>query len=608
MMRIRHFLLVLCMLLTSWAASAQVSFTADAPALTALGQPFRVAFTVDAQPEDGSFKAPSFEGFDVLAGPSVSTGHSVQFINGKQSSSYNCTYTYVLMPSESGTFTIGAATIRVGGKAYTTKSLPVEVVAEKQEAGNNSGGNSTPATKPENRIGKDDLLLRLKVSSTDLYKGESLRASLVLYTRVTVESIESLTMPPFDGFWSQELTFDNAPSREEYNGRVYETYKITELLLSPQESGKIVIPEAVMNARVQVVVQDNRHYDPIFGGRQVYRVSRELKSAPVTINVKEFPAGAPLSFNGAVGSFSLRSTMPAAEIDANSADQLEITLTGTGNLKFITAPKISLPESFEVYDTKVVDNAKLTANGTSGSLTYTYPFVARAAGVFTIPSVEFSYFDPDTKQYKTLATEPFTIEVKDDGSALAAAAPRTSGLSNYGGPMRQLDRDIRFIHTGALPATAAPAFILTPLYWLAVVLMVALFVVAFVVLRKRIRERNNTVARRMRHADKVAVQRLRMAERYMTQDNRHAFYEEMLRAMWGYIGDKFNIPVSGLTKEKIREELYRRNVAEATAEQFCEIISRSEEAQYAPSATGEMSDVYTDAVEVISKIESAVKR
>ena len=174
--------------------------------------------------------------------------------------------------------------------------------------------------------------------------------------------------------------------------------------------------------------------------------------------------------------------------------------------------------------------------------------------------------------------------------------------------MRQLDRDIRFIHTGALPATAAPAFILTPLYWLAVVLMVALFVVAFVVLRKRIRERNNTVARRMRHADKVAVQRLRMAERYMTQDNRHAFYEEMLRAMWGYIGDKFNIPVSGLTKEKIREELYRRNVAEATAEQFCEIISRSEEAQYAPSATGEMGDIYAEAVEVISKIESAVKR
>lgn len=602
MMRLRHFMLVLSLLMLSWAASAQVSFTVDAPALTALGRPFNVAFTIDAEPEQNSFKAPEFEeNFDVVAGPSTSVGRSMQFINGKQSSSYNYTITYALMPRESGTFTIGAASVKVDGKTYTTRPMLVEVIAEKQGA-----GVKTPNTSPEGSIGRDDILLRLKVSDTELYKGESLRASLVLYTRVTVENIESLTMPPFDGFWSQELSFDNAPSREEYNGRVYETYKITELLLSPQESGKIVIPEAVMDVVAQVVVQDRRNYDPIFGGRQVYRVSRELKSAPVTINVKEFPAGAPQSFNGAVGNFSLRSTMPAAEIDANSADQIELTISGTGNLKFITAPRITLPESFEVYDTKVVDNCKITATGTTGSLTYTYPFVARSAGAFTIPRIEFSFFNSDTQAYETLATEPFTLVVKDDGS-IAASAPATSNY-NYGGPMRQLDRDIRFIHTGKLPKRAAAAFILTPMYWLAIVAMVALFILIYAVLRKRIRERSNTVARRMRHADKMAVQRLRMAERYMNEANRHAFYEEMLRAMWGYIGDKFNIPVASLTKEKIREELYRRNVAEATAEQFCEVISRSEEAQYAPSASGEMTDIYAEAVEVISKIESAVKR
>ena len=602
MMRLRHFMLVLSLLMLSWAASAQVSFTVDAPALTALGRPFNVAFTIDAEPEQNSFKAPEFEeNFDVVAGPSTSVGRSMQFINGKQSSSYNYTITYALMPRESGTFTIGSASVKVDGKTYTTRPMLVEIIAEKQGA-----GVKTPNTSPEGSIGRDDILLRLKVSDTELYKGESLRASLVLYTRVTVENIESLTMPPFDGFWSQELSFDNAPSREEYNGRVYETYKITELLLSPQESGKIVIPEAVMDVVAQVVVQDRRNYDPIFGGRQVYRVSRELKSAPVTINVKEFPAGAPQSFNGAVGNFSLRSTMPAAEIDANSADQIELTISGTGNLKFITAPRITLPESFEVYDTKVVDNCKITATGTTGSLTYTYPFVARSAGAFTIPRIEFSFFNPDTQAYETLATEPFTLVVKDDGS-IAASAPATSNY-NYGGPMRQLDRDIRFIHTGKLPKRAAAAFILTPLYWLAIVAMVALFILIYAALRKRIRERSNTVARRMRHADKMAVQRLRMAERYMNEANRHAFYEEMLRAMWGYISDKFNIPVASLTKEKIREELYRRNVAEATAEQFCEVISRSEEAQYAPSASGEMTDIYAEAVEVISKIESAVKR
>lgn len=178
-----------------------------------------------------------------------------------------------------------------------------------------------------------------------------------------------------------------------------------------------------MTIGIQVVVQDNR-YDPIFGGQQIYRVKRELKSQPVTINVKEFPKGAPASFNGAVGSFSLSSTMPAVEIDANSADQIELTLSGKGNFKFITAPRVAFPESFEVYDTKCVDNSKLTATGASGSITYTYPFVARSAGTFTIPSVEFTYFDPSTETYTTLSTEAFTIEVKDDGSVMSEVSPR----------------------------------------------------------------------------------------------------------------------------------------------------------------------------------------
>ncbi|MBQ8366914.1 MAG: protein BatD [Alistipes sp.] len=596
-------MLVLVALTSSCVAWGQVSFTVDAPALTALGQPFRVEFTVDAEPERNSFKAPAFEGFEVLAGPSVSTGHSIQFINGKQSSTYNCTYTYVLLPSESGTFTIGSASIKVDGKSYRTRSLPVEVIAE-NSAG---GGAQQPAEQsPESRINKDDIVLKLLVSDTEVYKGESIRAWLVLYTRVNIDNIESLDMPSFDGFWSQELTFDNTPSREQLNGRVYEAYKIKELLLSPQQSGRIVIPAAMMSVLAQVVVEDKRHFDPIFGGRQIYHVARELKTAPIAIDVKEFPAGAPASFNGAVGSFTLASRMPSSELESNSADQIEITISGSGNLKFITAPRLMLPESFEKYDTKVVDNVKLAASGTSGSITYTYPFVARSAGEFRIEPVLFSYFDPTTGEYHTLSTEAMTITVTDDGSA--ATAPAVGGYAGYGGTMRQLDRDIRYIHTDRLPHKAAGMMVLTPLYWLVVVLIVALFVVAYVLLRKRIRDNRNIVARRMKRADKVAVQRLGMARRSMEEGNRHAFYEEMLRAMWGYISDKFNIPVANLTKETIREVLYRRGVATDVAEQFCEIISRSEEAQYAPSAEGDMSEVYAFAAEVISKIEDVVKR
>ena len=600
MIRVRHIMLVAVALLSTVAAWAQVSFTVDAPALVALGSNFRVEFSVDAEPEKGSFVAPSFEGFDVLAGPSISTGHSIQFINGRQSASYNCTYTYVLMPQAAGNYTIGTASIKVDGKSYSTTPLPIEVIVEKGAA---TGGK---AQTPESRIAQDDILLRLKLSTTEAYKGEAIRASLVLYTRVSIDNIESLTMPAFDGFWSQQLEFENSPSREEYNGKIYETYKINELLLSPQQSGTIVIPEVLMDVRAQVIVQDNKRYDPFFGGRQVYHVTRNLKSAPISINVKEFPAGAPASFQGAVGSFTLACDMPEPQLEANTSDRIELTITGSGNLKFITAPRLTLPESFEVYDTKVTDNIMLTATGTSGSITYSYPFVARSAGEFTIEPLEFSYFDPTTGEYHTLATERFNISVADDGSAPATTT--AGGVVSYGSTMRQLDRDIRFIHTGTLPIKGGAAIVLTPLYWLLITLLVALFIVAYVALRKRMINSRNVVARRMKRADKVAVQRLRMAEKSMKELNRHSFYEEMLRALWGYISDKFNIPVSNLTKETIREELYRRGVSSAIAEQFCEIISRSEEAQYAPSTDGDMNEVYTEAIEVISKIEEVVKR
>ena len=591
------------MLLSSIGVWAQVSFTADAPALTAMGEPFRVEFTVDKEPDANTLKAPDFAGFDLLAGPSVSTGHSIQFINGKQSSSYNCTYTYVLLPQAAGTYTIGAASIEVEGKRYTTKPLPIEVIAEK--GGADSHKHPASAKNPESSVSKDDILLRLRLSETELYKGETIRASLILYTRVGIDQIESLDMPPFDDFWMQELSFDNTPSREEYNGRVYETYKIRELLLSPQRSGEITIPATTMSVVAQVVMQNNRKFDPIFGGRQIYHFTRELRTTPIKIRVKEFPKGAPATFNGAVGSFTMSATLPESVIDANSSDQLSITIAGDGNLKFITAPQLRLPDSFELYDMKVADNVKVAAAGTSGSITYTYPFVARSAGEFTIEPLYFSYFDPTTGEYRTLSTERFTIEVLDDGSSETAAT--AIGFADYGGSMRQLDRDIRFIHNELPPQRSGRFVVASPIYLLLVVAMLAISILIFVVMRRRLRLNRNVVARRMKRADKVAVQRLRTAERYMGEHNRHAFYEEMLRAMWGYIGDKFNIPVSNLTKETIREELYRRGVSSADAEHFCDVISSLDEAQYAPSTDGDMKMIYSDAVEVISKIESIVK-
>ncbi|MBQ5710102.1 MAG: protein BatD [Alistipes sp.] len=617
MIRIRHFLLVLVSLLISWGAWAQVTFRAEAPLLVSLDERVRVEFTINKEPDgDKTFQAPSFEGFTTLAGPSISTGMEMQWINGHQTTNYSRSYTFILKPLSAGKHTIGSASIEVEGKRYTTKPIILEVVDE-QSRDSRPHQQTTPGEKPERddkrsvgaeaSITSEDIFIMLTVSDKEVYKGETLRATLMLYTRVGYPDIRGFDLPTFNDFWTQELQTLNERSRAEYNGRVYDTYKLTEYLIAPQRTGSLQISPAELDVAIQVVTQDNSRQGFFYSGRQVSIVNRKLRSAPVTIKVKGFPDGAPASFKGAVGSFTLAATAPEATMSANSSNEISVTISGSGNLKFVTAPRLILPESFELYDTKVVDNIRTTATGSSGSITYSYPFVARSAGEYTIEPIVFSYFDLETAQYKTLSTESFTITVTGDGTVVEGGASSPEAYADYG-RMKQLDRDIRFIHTGKLPKQQASMFIFSPAYWLVVVLAIALFVVIYVVMRKRIRENRNIVARRMRQADKVAVQRLRMAQRSMAEGNRHAFYEEMLRAMWGYISDKFNIPVSNLTKETIREQLYRRGVSASDAEQFCQIISRSDEAQYAPSTDSDMGEVYDDAVAVISKIEDVIKR
>ena len=619
MIRIRHFLLVLVALLAAWSSWAQVTFRADAPLLVSMHERVRVEFTVNKEPDgDNTFQAPSFEGFNILAGPTKATGMEMQWINGHQTSSYSRTYTYILKPLSAGKHTIGSASIMVGGKKYTTKPLKLEVIDEggavpPQQSQQLGGGKQQgEASKQEKRnepnITSDDIFIMMSVSDKEVYKGEALRATLMLYTRVGYPDVRDFDLPVFNDFWKQELPTRNEPSRAEYNGRVYDTYKLTEYILAPQRTGNITITPAELNVVVEVESQDNTQHGFLYGGRRVTRLNRKLRSTPVTIKVKEFPEGAPSTFKGAVGKFTMSSSGPEATMSANSSNEISVTISGSGNLKFVTAPQFILPDSFELYDTKVQDNIRTSASGASGSITYSYPFVARSAGEYHIDPIVFSYFDLESQKYKSLSTEPFVITVTGDGTVSTTTATSDRNYADYGGRMKQLDRDIRFIYTGELTSRVDSMLIFSPIYWLIIIVAIAIFVVVYVVMRRRIRENRNIVARRMRQADKVAVQRLRMAQRSMVEGNRHAFYEEMLRAMWGYISDKFNIPVSNLTKETIREELYRRGVSAAVAEQFCEIISRSDEAQYAPSTDSDMGEVYEDAISVISKIEDVIKR
>ena len=611
----RRFLALFATLLVFCSAIAEeVVFQTNAPMIVNSGEAFRIEFSLNAKPDDKSFVAPSFEGFNVLAGPSVSHGSSMQIINGSMSKSYSYTISYVLQSTKVGEIVVGVATIGVDGKSYSTRKTPIEVrqgsdsgAAGAAQSNNYRDTEQSLEERASRQLAEDDLMLRLSVSRSTVYKGEPVRATLKLYSRVNVVGSEGAKIPSFDGFWSQKLESEQGPFRETLNGKVYDAYNLGEYILYPQQSGKLTIESAQMTIIAQMFVRNNRPRNSFFDNtHDIYNLRRELKSPAVTINVKPFPAGAPASFTGAVGKYTMEAHLSSAEIAANSAANIDLKISGMGNIAFLKEPKIVLPTSFELYDIKSSEQIRTTATGSTGFRRFEYPFIARAEGDYTIAPIEFTYFSPESGEYVTLTSESFTVAVAPDKRGGSSTQVVSTIMSKE--DVRLLGSDIRFIKLTrpSLRGVVAP-FILSPLYFVVLLAILVFVVLLYFVLHKRIRDNRNTALVKGRRANKVAVQRFRVAERYMKEHNRHAFYEEMLRALWGYISDRFNIPVADLTKESVREELNRRGAAEL-AKAITAIISQCEEAQYSPVESATMEEVYGKGIDIVSKIESVVKK
>lgn len=597
------------------AYGEEVLFQTNAPMIINASDAFRVEFALNAKPDDKSFVAPSFEGFNVLAGPSVSHGSSVQIINGSMTKSYNYTISYVLQAQGAGEKSIGVATIGVDGKSYSTQVTPIEVRQSSAEGGAAQDGRSSQNNQTEQtleqraagQLAQDDLMLRFNVSRSSVYKGEAVRATLKLYSRVNVIGSEGAKLPSFDGFWSQQLEAEQGPFRETVGGKVYDAYNLGEYILYPQQSGKLTIESAKITIVAQMFVRNNRPRNSFFDNtHDIYNLRREVVSPAVTIDVKPFPAGAPASFTGAVGKYTMEAHASLKEMAANSAANIDLKISGTGNIGFVQEPKITLPATFELYDVKSTEQIRTTAAGSNGFRRFEYPFIARAEGNYTIAPIEFTYFNPESRQYVTLTSDSFAISVTPDKNSSSSSQVVSTIVGKQ--DIKLLGSDIRFIKlTRPNLHTVVTPLVFSPLYFVIVVAMVLLSVALYFVISKRIRDSHNTVLVKGRRANKVAVQRFRSAERYMREQNRHAFYEEMLRALWGYISDRFNIPVADLTKETIREELTRRGATEQ-AKDITAIISLCEEAQYSPVESATMTEIYGRGIEIVSKIESIVKK
>lgn len=588
-----------------------VSFEVNAPRVVAVGEPFGVEFSLNAKPKD--FVAPSFEGFDVLAGPSTSTSSSVQFINGKMSQSVNNTFSFVVAASSEGEFTIGEASVKADGKTYKTQAVTVKVI--KEVGGNGSAGEQNKK-KPESaaaRLAEDDVLIVATVDRTNVYKGQPVLVTYKLYTRVAMNA-EGQKMPSFAGFWTQRLNIDsNRWLREEYKGKLYDACPIAEYLLFPQQSGVVKIEPMEMSVVARLQVKNPRRgHDPFadfFDVPQIQEVRRVVRSEELTLNVKALPEGAPASFSGAVGEFEMQVTPPADEIEANSAVTYVVKISGTGNLSMIQAPQIALPTTFEQYSVKSSESIQTTARGVSGYRQFEYPMIARAEGDFFIPALEFTYFNPRLAKYVTLTAEEYAIHVAPDASAQSGMpnAALVSGIDKE--DIKFLGRDIRFIKLSEGEfEQRGKVFMFGGLWWAVVAGMIALFGAVVAWLSSYLKQMRNQATLKGKRANKVALARFRAAEKYMKEQNTRGFYEEMLRGLWGYLGDKLNIPASDLTKENVRETLTRKGASVEDVERYVGLITDCEYAQYAPSAGIHVEDAYLRGVEAISRLEAVINK
>lgn len=605
------YILIFIMLSVSGLAD-EISFRASAPSTVEAGGKFRVQFILNTQNVSG-FNAPDFKGFEVIYGPATSSQSSFQMINGRTSQSSNIIYTYVLLTANPGTYTIGSASVQVDGK--TVKSQPVQVKvlpsaggSSTNARGNNNDNyheerlNSSSTSSSQSNSGKD-LFMTATASRTKVHEQEAILLTYKIYTLLDLTQLDG-KLPTLDGFQIQEIPLPRTKEfeLEHYNGRNYRTVVWSQYLLFPQKSGKLTIPSITYEG---VVVTRNRHIDPIeafFNGQSGYvEEKRSIVTPSLTIDVASLD-NKPAGFSGAVGKFSIASDISTEEVDANDAVTLKISVKGCGNMKLIATPQVEFPKDFETYDAKVNDSFQLTRAGLEGTKEFEYLVVPRHAGTYEIPSVKFIYFDTDSRTYKTLTTDAYTLKVnKAKGSS-------GQNVSNYTGQqqdVQQLNQDIRFIKKGEVEYhQLGSTFFGTWKYWASYILPLLLFVIVVLLGRQRMKANANVALSRGRKANKVALKRMKAAKSLLDAHDVGKFYDEVLRALWGYVGDKFNMSQETLNKENIEQSLASRQVPVEYVQQFIKVLNDCEYARYAPGdPNANMENVYNSAIDAISKME-----
>lgn len=578
-----------------WANN--VRFAVDGPRQVIEGQQFQLEYTLyNASGKD--LKLPEFKGCKVLY-QGTSSGTSVSVVNGKVDRQTTETHVITLRAEKEGSYTFAPATISADERTLSTNTWKLTVLPPDKASASSgrSGGQSSDNTT---------LFARLILSKSRIYEQEAVLATIKLYTQASGVQAENYSFPSFEGFVVQDIDLpqNTSFSLENYNGVNYKVAVLKQCLLFPQRTGKITITPGKFDFQVETYQLVNGPFGPM---RVPQGVSRSVSTNTTSVEVMPLPSGKPASFMGGVGDFSLSSSISSTHVKANEAITLKLTIKGSGNLKYLKNPELQLPNDFDTYDPKVDVNVKASAGGVSGTRTVEYTTIPRFAGTFKIPAVEFSYFDIKSKSYKTLRTEAYEITV--DKGAPGSGGKTVTNFSNKE-DLKLLNQDIHYIKLDKMNLVQTPTlYIDNWIYWLWYIVPALAFIVFVIINRKQAKANANVALMKNRKANKVASKRLKVAGKYLKNHDREHFYDEVLKAVWGYLSDKLGLPNSELTKDNVAAELEKYGASAELIAEFNDILGRCEFAQYAPSQTDEaMDELYTQTVEAIGKMENTVKK
>ena len=589
----------------AYVKADEVTFTADAPNAVVMGETFRLSYTVNTH-NAKSFRVGNITDFDILSGPNQSSSSSTSIINGKRTSSRTLTFTCILRPKKEGTYTIPAATITAEGEQLTSKELTIKVLPADQNAQASQAGRGA-ATSQAGAIGDDDLFIVATVNKKKVYEQEAILLTYKIYTTVNLTNVSG-KMPDLKGFHTQEVEMPKGNREfelEHYKGRNYRTIVWSQYVLFPQQSGQLEIPSITFEGTVAQRVQNYDPFEAFFNGGSSYvNVQKPIRTPKLTIDVSPLPSGKPASYGGAVGDFNISSSISTTELKENEAVTLKLVISGTGNMKLIKTPEVNFPADFEVYDPKVDNKFTLKAGGLSGNKVIEYLAIPRYGGNYTIPAVEFTYFDIKSGAYKTLKTPEYTLNVaQGEGSG---ATVNTGYVSKE--DLRLLGQDIRYINLKEVSYRPYGQFCYGTFgYWLWYIIPLVGFFVILIVYRKQAAENANIAKTKNKKAGKVATRRLKVAKAKMGHD-KAGFYDEVLKAIWGYLSDKLIMPVSELSKENSAAELASRQVSEALIGECTALLGECEFARYAPTLSGVSEErIYNRTAELMNNLENEIK-